>query len=54
MKLELSLSEARPMALAAQGFSNRKSAAKPLAVQGLERLGVLRLDKNALRGVTCR
>lgn len=50
MPLHLSLSEARPLALAAQGFATASAAAKPARVKALtERLGVLQIDSvNAL------
>ncbi|MBF7729233.1 winged helix-turn-helix domain-containing protein [Pseudomonas sp. N040] len=50
MPLDLSRAEARRLALAAQGFSNRSKAATPLAVRRLiERLGVVQIDSvNAL------
>ena len=50
MPLHLSLSEARPLALAAQGFATGSAAAKPARVKALtERLGVLQIDSvNAL------
>ena len=50
MPLHLSLSEARCLALAAQGFATGSAAAKPARVKALtERLGVLQIDSvNAL------
>ena len=50
MPLHLSLSEARCLALAAQGFATASAAAKPARVKALtERLGVLQIDSvNAL------
>ncbi len=50
MPLDLSLAEARRLALAAQGFNNRSKAATPLAVRRLiEQLGVVQIDSvNAL------